>query len=93
MMKRVRMLAAIASLAGVGSAAAAQDTLLGPLFTDHVVLQRDRPINLWGEAAPGAAVSVTLAGASVMTLACWALIRLAAWQARRRSARPSAPLR
>ena len=65
MMKRVRMLAAIASLAGVGSAAAAQDTLLGPLFTDHVVLQRDRPINLWGEAAPGAAVSVTLAGASV----------------------------
>jgi sialate O-acetylesterase len=64
MMKRVRMLAAIASLAGVGSAAA-QDTLLGPLFTDHVVLQRDRPINLWGEAAPGAAVSVTLAGASV----------------------------
>jgi sialate O-acetylesterase len=64
---RVGMLAVIASLAtwGGSALAAAQTPLMGPLFTDHAILQRDRPIKVWGEAAPGAAVSVTLAGASV----------------------------
>lgn len=70
-MHRVRTLAAWASLLGWGwmtNAAAqvqAQAPLLGPLFTDHVVLQRDRPINVWGDAAPGAAVTVSLAGVSL----------------------------
>ncbi|HEX7848190.1 MAG TPA: sialate O-acetylesterase [Sphingomonas sp.] len=35
------------------------------IFTDHAVLQRDRPIPVWGHAAPGAAVTVSLAGQSV----------------------------
>jgi sialate O-acetylesterase len=34
--------------------------LLHPMFQDHAVLQRDRPIKIYGETAPGAAVSVTL---------------------------------
>jgi sialate O-acetylesterase len=34
--------------------------LLHPMFQDHAVLQRDRPINIYGETAPGAAVTVTL---------------------------------
>ena len=34
--------------------------LLHPLFADHAVLQRDRPIKLYGEAAAGSAVSVSL---------------------------------
>jgi sialate O-acetylesterase len=34
--------------------------LLHPLFQDHAVLQRDRPINVYGETVPGAAVAVTL---------------------------------
>ena len=33
---------------------------LGPLFSDHAVLQRERPISVWGSATPGEAVSVTL---------------------------------
>jgi sialate O-acetylesterase len=62
-MMRVRTRWIISSLAVLASAtAAAEVSLLGPLFTDHAVLQRDRPINVWGEAEPGAAVSVTLAG-------------------------------
>jgi sialate O-acetylesterase len=34
--------------------------LLSPVFEDHAVLQRDRPISVWGSAAPGEQVSVTL---------------------------------
>ncbi len=31
-----------------------------PLFTDHMVLQRDVPLPVWGTARPGEAVTVTL---------------------------------
>ena len=37
-------------------------SLLHPLFQDHAVLQRGQPIPVWGEAAPGASVSVVFAG-------------------------------
>lgn len=51
-----------ASAVSVSSAGAAP--LLHDLFQDHVVLQRDKPINLWGRGTPGETVTVTLAGAS-----------------------------
>src|SRR6188768_113019 len=38
--------------------------LLHPLFQDHAVLQRDRPISVYGETVPGAAVAVTLGSAT-----------------------------
>ena len=44
--------------------ATAPAPLLDPLFHDHAVLQRGEPIPVWGEAAPGATVTVTLSGAS-----------------------------
>src|SRR5438094_9069538 len=40
--------------------AQAAPRLLDPMFADHGVVQRDRPIAVWGEAAPGAKVDVTL---------------------------------
>ena len=43
--------------------------LLHPLFQDHAVLQRDRPIRIYGEAEPGAAVTVTLGTLSVQARA------------------------
>lgn len=43
--------------------------LLHPLFQDHAVLQRARPINVYGETAPGSAVAVTLGSASAETRA------------------------
>lgn len=44
--------------------ATGQGTLtLGPLFQDHAVLQRDRPIPVWGTASPGDEVSVGLGSA------------------------------
>jgi len=43
--------------------------LLHPMFQDHAVLQRDRPIRIYGEAEPGAAVTVTLGTLSVQARA------------------------
>jgi len=44
------------SIAGAGHAA----TLLHPVFQDHLVLQRDEPINVWGESPPRDSLSVSL---------------------------------
>ncbi|MDY5953968.1 MAG: hypothetical protein SPK06_00865 [Kiritimatiellia bacterium] len=35
---------------------------LPPYFADHMVLQRDRPIPVWGRAEPGSSVTVEFAG-------------------------------
>jgi sialate O-acetylesterase len=43
--------------------------LLHPIFQDHAVLQRDRPITVWGHAAGGEAVSVALGSASARVTA------------------------
>jgi len=43
---------------------AADAPLMDALFSDHVVLQRDRPIPIWGRAAAGEEVIVTLSGAT-----------------------------
>jgi sialate O-acetylesterase len=62
-----------ALLAGllVGSQAQAQTSSLafGGLFQDHAVLQRDRPIVVWGRAASGEGVSVSLGAATTTTRA------------------------
>jgi sialate O-acetylesterase len=39
--------------------------LLHELFQDHAILQRDRPIEVWGHAAPNEAITVSLATSSV----------------------------
>ena len=49
--------------------APAEPQLLHPMFQDHAVLQRDRPIRIYGEAAPDAAVTVTLGTASAQARA------------------------
>ena len=38
--------------------------LLHPLFSDHAVLQRGKPLTLWGWAKPGTQVTVKLSGVS-----------------------------
>lgn len=52
-----------------GAAAPTGPQLLHPLFQDHGVLQRDRPIAIFGETAPNSAVNVTLGTASVQARA------------------------
>jgi sialate O-acetylesterase len=63
----VRRLAALLLLPAA-SAASAQPHL-GQLFLDHAVLQRGRPIAVWGDAAPGEQVIVTLGQASARATA------------------------
>jgi hypothetical protein len=53
---------AVASLSAAASAQAAPT--LHPLFSDHAVLQRGRPIAIWGTAEPGERVKVSLGSAS-----------------------------
>lgn len=54
----------VAGLVGVAAPSLA-GSLLADMFADHAVLQRDRPVKVWGEAAPGEAVTVDFAGATV----------------------------
>lgn len=46
-----------------------QPRLLHEIFQDHAVLQRDRPVPIWGKAASGESVTVSLDGASFRTQA------------------------
>jgi len=41
------------------------DVVPAPLFQDRAVLQRDKPVPVWGRAEPGEKVSVTFAGQTV----------------------------
>ena len=51
------------------------DLWLPSVFSDHMVLQRNLPLPIWGTATPGAEVTVSLAGKSVVAKAgedgCW----------------------
>ncbi|MEO9132918.1 MAG: sialate O-acetylesterase [Sphingomonas sp.] len=61
----VRALALCSGLLGFSAPAfAAEPPLLHPMFQDHAVLQRDRPIPVYGEASPGAALTITLGTAT-----------------------------
>ena len=42
---------------------------LNALFADHAVLQRDRPIPIWGEAAVGEKITIKFAGTQTKTVA------------------------
>jgi sialate O-acetylesterase len=70
MAKRV-LCAGLGMLAAVAGspAAAAQAPAFAGIFGDHAVLQRGQPITVWGKAAAGAAVNVTLNGAAAQAVA------------------------
>jgi len=54
------------------------EVVLAPLFRDHAVLQRNKPVPVWGNAAPGEEVNVRFAGQVVRTKAAadgrWQLV-------------------
>jgi len=52
----------IPALLGALAANAQAEVRLAQVFGDHMVLQRDRPIRVWGWAAPGHTLTVELAG-------------------------------
>lgn len=58
----------IATLVCMGHPAMAQ-VVLPALWTDHAVLQRDQPVQVWGRAAAGEQVAVSFRGHSAATVA------------------------
>ena len=46
--------------AHAGTASSAPAPVFAGIFGDHAVLQRDQPLTLWGTAAPGARLTITL---------------------------------
>lgn len=56
----MRILLAVALL--LAATAARADVRLAKIFTDDMMVQRDRPVRVWGWAEPGEAVRVSLAG-------------------------------
>ena len=73
MRHRMSVVVFVGSLAAIGllaPSAARAEVRLPRVFSDRVVLQRDRAIPIWGWAAPGEAVTVTLGeGSSVSSKA------------------------
>ena len=53
----------------VASTQARSQVKVPQLFSSHMVLQRDMPIHIWGEAAPGEEVTVSLKNAIASTTA------------------------
>jgi len=59
----------LATLAPTASSSIAADLRLSHVFGDHMVLQRDKPVKVWGWASAGATVTVTFAGQTNSTTA------------------------
>lgn len=57
-----RITTTIAVLVLLVTLAGAQETKLASIFTDHMVLQRDLPVTVWGQGQPGERVTVEFAG-------------------------------
>lgn len=57
--------AALVTLLYASPSSGQEPSLLDPMFQDHAVLQRDRPVPVWGTAAPNAQVTVVMNGQTV----------------------------
>ncbi len=69
MMHLKRLLTGIAAGLLATPCLAADAPLLNPMFQDHGVLQRERPLPVWGQAQPGQKVTITLGDSSTQTVA------------------------
>ena len=83
MFRRVTSLVALAVVApcvvALCAAPAAAEVRLPAIFGDHMVLQQNVPVTVWGWADPGEKVTVTVAGQEKQTAAGdngkWRVIR------------------
>lgn len=53
------------ALALASASSASAEVVLSKLFCDHMILQQNQPIRIWGQAEPGEQVTIELAGKSV----------------------------
>lgn len=59
----------LTGLAASMISAARSELTLAPLFSDHAIVQRDKPLPIWGRAASGEKITVTFHGQTVLTTA------------------------
>ncbi len=59
----------VATLSALVGAAAQAKIVLPGVFSDHAVLQRGKPIRIWGAARPGEAIRVTFRGRTAQATA------------------------
>ncbi|HWR51363.1 MAG TPA: sialate O-acetylesterase, partial [Bryobacteraceae bacterium] len=59
----------VLALIAVFSIGARADVTLPAILTDHMVIQRNLPVHIWGKAAPGEPVAVTFRGEAKSTAA------------------------
>jgi sialate O-acetylesterase len=71
---KLGFLTLVMCLAGISLQA---EPRLASIIADHAVLQREVPIHLWGEAAPGEKITITFHGQSIATVAS----NLGLWEA------------
>jgi sialate O-acetylesterase len=57
------------ALTGAPGASVAGEGRLAKVFTDHMVLQRGKPVAVWGFGEPGEKVTAAFAGAQVQAVA------------------------
>jgi len=69
MTSRVLLFLRLATLSALGLSALRADVTLPAIFSDHLVLQRDAVVPVWGWADPGEAITVTVAGQTQSTAA------------------------
>ena len=53
----------------LGIATASAELKVANIFGNHMILQRDRPLPIWGTSTPGDSVTVSFAGQKVTTKA------------------------
>jgi sialate O-acetylesterase len=66
---RPMLLIAMLMASATSTGASEARPLRHPWFSDHAVLQRDRPATIWGWAEPGTKVTVRFAGQTQKTSA------------------------
>ncbi|MFN5900212.1 MAG: hypothetical protein ACK48Y_21975, partial [Planctomyces sp.] len=52
--------ALLLAVAGLGAEQLSAEVRLASVFGDHMVLQREQPLKVWGWASPGERVQVTV---------------------------------
>jgi sialate O-acetylesterase len=80
MLSRQWCLLAVVALAAPAAPAARADVKPHPLFSDHMVLQRDMPITVWGTAEEGEEVTVSLSEGGRGTITMPAAVKDGKWR-------------
>lgn len=66
-MQKISRLIQVLFLSLISNQVILANVTLSPLFSDHMVLQRDAPIRIWGNCSPNSTITVNFAGQKIHT--------------------------